>query len=200
MGDRSRGATSEADDDDRVTWSGYGVRGAYGRAMASRLRSTDEDTRTAIRIALSGVARGVDLGDIAARLAPLHPRNDTFPGVVLLNVAADVIELSGASRADPIEVEGIRERFLPEAAAHTKAQHHKSMFALRAAAMLAVVSIRGFSTRSAGGGQTICGTGRSKRSSPICERERTGPASQLKCSVGESLSASMSRSRIDSVG
>ena len=131
-----RGGASEADDDDRVTWSEYGVRGAYGRAMASRSRPTDEDTRTAIRIALSGVARGVELGDIAARLAPLHPRNDTFPGEVLLNLAADVIELSGANRADPIEVEGIRERFLPEAAAHTKAQHHKSMFALRAAAML----------------------------------------------------------------
>ncbi len=40
------------------------------------------------------------------------------------------------SRAQPIEFQGIRERFLPECTAHTKAQHHKSKFALRAAAMI----------------------------------------------------------------
>ena len=52
------------------------------------------------------------------------------------NSAADAIELAGASRDTPIEFEGIRERYLPEAVAHTRAQHHKSKFALRAAAML----------------------------------------------------------------
>jgi hypothetical protein len=38
-------------------------------------------------------------------------------------------------RQSPIEFEGIRARYLPEAVAHTKAQHHKSRYALRAAAM-----------------------------------------------------------------
>jgi len=55
---------------------------------------------------------------------------------VLLGLAADAIEISGATRRSPLEFEGIRERFLPEGIAHTKAQHHKSKFALRAAAMV----------------------------------------------------------------
>jgi hypothetical protein len=66
----------------------------------------------------------------------LHPRHDTFPGEVLLDLAADAIGVSGATRQSPIEFEGIRDRYLPEALAHTKEQHHKSKYALRAAAML----------------------------------------------------------------
>jgi hypothetical protein len=54
----------------------------------------------------------------------------------LVELAADAIDYSGASRAAPIEFEKIRERYLPECGARTKAQHHKSEFALRAAAML----------------------------------------------------------------
>lgn len=69
-------------------------------------------------------------------MALLHPRTDTFLGEVLLDLAADAIDEAGATREHPIEFEGIRERFLPEAAAHTKAPHPKSKFALRAAAML----------------------------------------------------------------
>jgi hypothetical protein len=104
--------------------------------MAAHHRPTDEDRRSVIEIALSCLARGDCLGDTAARLAPLHPRHNTFPGEVLLDLAADAIEVSGATRQSPIEFEGIRDRYLPEAIAHTKAQHHKSKYALRAAAML----------------------------------------------------------------
>jgi hypothetical protein len=53
-----------------------------------------------------------------------------------LDLAADAIETSGASRDAPIEFGGIRDRYLPECSAHTKAQHHKSEFAIRAAAMI----------------------------------------------------------------
>jgi hypothetical protein len=104
--------------------------------MAARHRPTDGDRRTVIEIALSGLARGDDLGDLAARLAPLHSRNNTFPGEVLLDLAADAIGVSGATRRSPVEFEGIRDRYLPEAVADTRAQHHKSKYALRAAAML----------------------------------------------------------------
>lgn len=104
--------------------------------MARTSPPTTEDHATAIRVALSGAARGDGAADIAAQLAPLHPRNDTFPGELLLELAADAIALSGASRHAPIEFEGIRERYLPEAAAHTRAQQDHSKFALRAAAML----------------------------------------------------------------
>ena len=89
-----------------------------------------------MRIALSGIAAGESLGKLKAELEPLHPAHDTFPGEVLLELAADAIEEAGASRAEPIEFEGIRERYLPECAAHTKEQHYKSEFAIRAAAMI----------------------------------------------------------------
>lgn len=62
--------------------------------MAKQKGPTAEDRATAIRVALSGIAGGLDLGDIAARLAPLHPKNNTFPGEVLLELAADAIEAS----------------------------------------------------------------------------------------------------------
>jgi hypothetical protein len=104
--------------------------------MAARHRPTSDDRCSAIEIALSGLARGDDLADLAERLEPLHPLNNTFPGEVLLDLAADAIDVAGATRQSPIEFEGIRDRFLPEAVAHTKAQHHKSKYALRAAAML----------------------------------------------------------------
>jgi hypothetical protein len=104
--------------------------------MAAHHRPTDDDRRETIRIVLSGMAEGRDLADIAAQLAPLHPPSNTFPGELLLELAADALEIAGASRESPLEFEGIRERYLPEAVAHTKAQHHKSKFALRAVAMI----------------------------------------------------------------
>ena len=89
-----------------------------------------------IRIALYGMSTGADLDELQGQLAPLHPPHDTFPGEVLFELAADAIEVSGASRAQPIEFEQIRERYLPECGPLTKAQHHKSKYAIRAAAMI----------------------------------------------------------------
>jgi hypothetical protein len=104
--------------------------------MAARHRPCDDDGLKAIDIALSGLVRDDDVRDVAARLELLHPRNDTFPAEVLLELAADAIAVSGASVRSPLEFEAIRARFLADGVAHTKAQHDKSKFALRAAAML----------------------------------------------------------------
>jgi hypothetical protein len=104
--------------------------------MAKERKPTPEDRTAVIRVALSGVADDLELGQLAALLAPLHPRNNTFPGEVLLELAADAIEEAGATRERPLEFEGIRRRHLPEDRAHTKAQHHKAEYALRAAAMV----------------------------------------------------------------
>ena len=104
--------------------------------VAKQRMPTSEDRITAIRMALWDIADGVELGGLAERLAPLHPKNDTFPGEVLLELAADAIEEAGATREQPLAFEGIRKRHLPEDRAHTKAQHHKAEYALRAAAMI----------------------------------------------------------------
>jgi hypothetical protein len=104
--------------------------------MAEPHRPSNDDRLRAIDIALSGLVRDDDLRDIAARLELLHPANHTFPAEVLLELAADAIAISGASLRSPLEFEAIRGRYLPDGVAHTKAQHDKSKFALRAAAML----------------------------------------------------------------
>lgn len=103
--------------------------------MVSR-RPTPEGRMEAIRIALSGIAAGTDIPELANEVESLHPKNDTFPGEVLLELGADALELSGASRDEPVNYEGIRDRYLPEVDFGGRAQHQKSHFALRAVAMI----------------------------------------------------------------
>ena len=101
----------------------------------ARQRPTEQDRVEAIRIALGGLAAGADANELTGRLAPLHPRNDTFPGEVLLELAADALFEAGASREHPVDYSDIRARFLPECE-FRKSEHRKSHFALHAAAMI----------------------------------------------------------------
>ena len=87
-------------------------------------------------MALDGIGTGRDIHEVLMELGPLHPKNNTFPGEVFLELAADALELSGVSRGHPIEYEGIRERYLPECEFRGKAEHHKSHYALGAVAMI----------------------------------------------------------------
>jgi hypothetical protein len=91
--------------------------------MAARKRPTPEDAATARRLLLDGLARGAGIGELRSELAPLHPRHNTFPGEVLLRLAADALAWCGASRADPLDLEGIR-------------HHHKLQYAVLVAAAL----------------------------------------------------------------
>ncbi|TVY98945.1 hypothetical protein EAS64_42565 [Trebonia kvetii] len=101
--------------------------------MPGRKRPTDEDAVSARRALLDGLARDADISRVLSGLAPLHPRNDTFPGEVFLHLAADALEWCGASRAEPLPLEGLRERFLPEAAFRGQ-QNAKLQYAVLAAA------------------------------------------------------------------
>jgi hypothetical protein len=101
--------------------------------MPSRKRPTPKDATTARRALLDGLARDADLFEVLSGLEPLHPRNDTFPGEVFLHLAADVLEWCGASRAEPLPLEGLRERFLPEATFRGR-QNAKLQYAVLAAA------------------------------------------------------------------
>ena len=82
--------------------------------MPATKRPAPGDTVTARRVLLDGLARDADTFELVSQLAPLHPRDSTFPGEVFLRVAADALDWRGASRADPMPLEGLRERFLPE--------------------------------------------------------------------------------------
>jgi hypothetical protein len=103
--------------------------------MPARKRPTLEDTVTARRILLDGLARDADIFELVSELAPLHPRNNTFPGEVFLHLAADALDWCGASRADPLPLEGLRERFLPECTFRGR-QNNKLQYAVLAAAAL----------------------------------------------------------------
>jgi hypothetical protein len=105
----------------------------YRRDMPARKRPTPQDAVTARRALLDGLARDADIFEVLSGLAPLHPRNDTFPGEVFLHLAADALEWCGASRAEPLPLEGLRERFLPEATFRGR-QNAKFRYAVLAAA------------------------------------------------------------------
>lgn len=87
---------------------------------------------TARRALLDGLARDADIFEVLSGLAPLHPRNDAFPGGVFLHLAADALEWCRASQAEPLPLEGLRERFLPECAFRGR-QNAKLQYAILAA-------------------------------------------------------------------
>jgi hypothetical protein len=107
----------------------------YRLGMPARKRPTPQDAATARQILLDGMAQDTEVPELAGELAPLHPRDNTFPGEVLLQVAADALEWCGASRADPLALEGMPERFLPGFAFRGR-ENKKLQFAVLVAAAL----------------------------------------------------------------
>jgi hypothetical protein len=103
--------------------------------MPATKRPTAQDAATARRILLDGLAQDTEIFQLISELAPLHPRNNTFPGEVFLRLAADALDWAGASRADPVDLEGIRERFLPECRFRGR-EKGKLQFAVLSAAAL----------------------------------------------------------------
>ena len=103
--------------------------------MAARKLPTPEDAAAARRLLLDGLARDADIFELLSELAPLHPHDNTFPGEVLLRLAADALDWCGASRADPLALEGIRERFLAECTFRGR-QNKKLQYAVLVAAAL----------------------------------------------------------------
>lgn len=114
-----------------------GCRPSTVRVVNSGSHPTDQDRRDAIGLALSGLASGEDPFELVDALEPLHRDSSTFPADVLLELAAEALELGGVSREAPIEYEGLRERFLPEWEVRGKLAHHRSHYALRAVPMIA---------------------------------------------------------------
>ena len=103
--------------------------------MPARNQPTPEDAVTARRVLLDGLARDADIFELASELAPMHPPNNTFPGEVFLHIAADALNWCRASRADPLPLEGLRERFLPECTLRGR-EIKKLQYAVLAAAAL----------------------------------------------------------------
>ena len=71
---------------------------------------TPQDAATARRILLDGMARDTGVVELAGELAPLHPRHNTFPGEVLLQVAADALGEGGRAGAPGVRGTGSARR------------------------------------------------------------------------------------------
>ena len=80
----------------------------------ARQGPTEEDRDEALRRLLSGLVAGDDVFELAASVADLHPKYNTLPGEVFMDLAADALEIADATRNDPIPYEGLREIYLPE--------------------------------------------------------------------------------------
>ncbi len=100
------------------------------------MANVEAQGRACIVAVLVGLSHGRDFDEIVAEVAALSSRRDIFPGDILLDLAADFIEASGAARDHPLDTEQIRRRLLPEDRAHTRAQHYKADYAIHAAAMI----------------------------------------------------------------
>jgi hypothetical protein len=64
----------------------------YGRDMPARKRPTPEDAVAARQTLLDGLARDADVFELVSELAPLHPRDNIFPGEVFLRLAGDALD------------------------------------------------------------------------------------------------------------
>lgn len=75
---------------------------------------SDEDFVEARRRFLVGLANGRDAHEIVSAVFDLHPKNNTFPGEVFLELAADALAGAVEVGLGPVDYEGLLERFLPE--------------------------------------------------------------------------------------
>jgi hypothetical protein len=108
---------------------------SYGLGMPAMKQPTSEEAAIARRRLLDGLGGDEDIFEIMAGFASLHPRGNTFPGEVFLRLAAEALGWCGASQADPVPLEGIRERFLPECSFRGR-ENRKLQFAVLAVAAL----------------------------------------------------------------
>ena len=100
----------------------------------------DDDPRQdeAIRsIVLDCLADGRSVDDIANSLRPLHNERSTYPASALMQLAADAYLACGSSRTDPLEIDGLAERLLPEDPARGNVGHSKRRHCVQGAILVA---------------------------------------------------------------
>ena len=98
----------------------------------------DEDVlhRRAQAAVLSGLARGDDVHDLLAAAASSDVPGSFAPDVALLELAVTALDLACPAGAEPLEYEGLRERFVPEVTFRGRVEHRNSQYAVYAAACM----------------------------------------------------------------
>ena len=104
--------------------------------MAKKPVATEAHRVDATRVALTGIAGGEPLDDVLARLRSSVDFAFPFPGDVFVEVAADALELAGATRATPVSLSDATETYLPEWTVSGNTAHQKSRAAIDAAIAL----------------------------------------------------------------
>ncbi|WP_448620823.1 hypothetical protein [Geodermatophilus sp. URMC 65] len=79
---------------------------------------------------LSGPARG-DVYDLVAVAAPSHVPGWFTPDVALPELAVTALDLACPAGVEPLEYEGLRERYLPEVTFRGRVEHRNSRVDLR---------------------------------------------------------------------
>ena len=92
-------------------------------------RPGDTDRLEVLRRFLGGVARGDDANQLSADVGNLHVRLDTFPGEVLMELAADALEIAGAQRERSVAYQELLSTHLPEVTFRGK-EHRRIQYAI----------------------------------------------------------------------
>jgi hypothetical protein len=85
---------------------------------------------------LSGLTAGDDVSAVMAAAAPSHVPGWFTPDEALLELAVTALDLACPAGAEPLEYEGLRERYLPEVTFRGRVEHRNSQYALYAAACM----------------------------------------------------------------
>lgn len=91
------------------------------------------DARGAV---LSALARGDDVFGILAAVAAADVAHRFTPDVALLELAVTALDLACPPGAEPLEYDGLRERYLPEVTFRGRVEHRNSQYAIYAAACM----------------------------------------------------------------
>jgi len=78
-----------------------------------RKAPTESDRHEAMRGLLAGLRRGTELPDLALSLESLHPRGNTFPGEVFMELAVQAMDLAGIEQRG-LPCEELLSNHLPE--------------------------------------------------------------------------------------
>lgn len=104
------------------------------RRMIDDDRGQDEGIRSLV---LDALAAGRSVDDIADSLRPLHGERSTYPASALMELAADAYLACGSSRTEPLRVDGLAERLLPEDPARGNVGHSKRRHCVQGAILIA---------------------------------------------------------------
>jgi hypothetical protein len=105
--------------------------------VTSRERTDSDVLHRRAQVALiDGLARGDDVDELMAVVAPSHLPGHYTPDVALLDLAVTALDLACLPGAEPLRYEGLREGYLPEMTFRGRREHRNSQYALYAAACL----------------------------------------------------------------